>query len=579
MEWSAGHGGQMSSSWPRVLIIGWDGADWSLLGPLLDEGHLPNLAALAARGVAAPLRSTRPPVTGPAWASFATGLHPGHHGLLSWQLPLDEHFQRAWVDSRTVGRPCLWDWLTRAGLRSGVIGLPVTYPVAPLNGIMISGMLTPGLESPFIHPPELAAEFRASFPAYPFDVDLQDVERDVVSLPGIRRYLAEVGAALRQRAGAVKWLWEQGPYDCVVVVFETPDRLQHPFYQFVSGRPASPRADWQTARELVLGVYRELDAALGTLLERVDLAQTTVLMASDHGFGPLRRDFYLTNWLVEAGYAAYAEARVATRALLARAIRPFKRLLPASWLRGGRASFAAYRQLDWSRTVAYPGLSTEEGVWINVRGREPAGVVEPGAQYERLRDEIGQALLALRDPLDGQPVITAIWRREELYDEPFCRRAADLVFRMADGYRVVTERGEGALTADRERLGKGIHRDRGLFLAAGRGVAPGRLREEGQGRRVGESPLITGYVPHLVDVVPTALACLGVPVASQGLQGAEALDGRVLYEILPGLAGEPTRGQEVEPEISAADAGAAPAYSDAEAEVVRRRLAALGYLD
>ncbi len=541
---------------PRLLIVGWDGADWSLLKPLVAQGKLPHLAALMAHGTAAALRSTLPPITAPAWTSFATGLHPGHHGLLSWQYPLDAAYQRPWADSSAAGRARLWDRLGQAGLRTGVIGLPLTYPALPVAGVMISGMLTPGLDSAFIHPPELADPFRRALPTYPFDVDLQNVERDVTSTPGIGGYLAELTAALRQRAGATRFLWEHGPFDCVIAVFETPDRVQHPFHQFVAGQPAAPRPDWEAVRELVLDLYVELDAALGELLARIDLAQTTVMMVSDHGFGPLRRDFFLTNWLVQAGYATYADARVAVRGALARGVRPFKRWIPTAWLRQGRRSFAAYRQLAWEQTRAYPGISTEEGVWINLRGREPAGIVAPGAGYDRLRGEIAGRLLALRDPLDAAPVVTAVWPREEIYGEPYRDRAPDLIFRMSDGYRMVAERGQGQITAARAHLGKGIHRAEGLFLVAGRGAA---RREQ------------VGYVPHLVDVVPTALALLGLPQSGD-------LDGVVLQEMLPDLPVAALA--EAAGDAANADTSAPTSvYTDAEADVVRRRLAALGYLD
>ncbi len=540
---------------PRVLIVGWDGADWDLLKPLLATGRLPNLAALAGRGVTAALRSTLPPVTAPAWTSFATGMYPGHHGLVSWQLPLDAQFERPWADSRAAQRPRLWDWLGQAGLRTAVIGLPLTYPVQPLHGVMISGMLTPSLTSPFIHPPELAAEFRAALPDYHFDVDIQNIERDTTTPAGISAYLAELTTTLRQRSAAIAFAWERGPFDCAVIVFETPDRVQHLFYRYVTLADDGVTArNAHVIREQVLAVYTALDAALGELLARVDLTQTTVLMVSDHGFGLLTRDFHLGNWLAEQGFLSYAGTRVTLRAALARAIRPIKRWLPVGWLRGGRSAFASFRQVAWSRTVAYPGLGTEEGVWLNVRGREPAGTVAPGAEYERVRREIADRLLAWRDPADGAQIVTDAWPREEIYGEPFRGRAPDLVLRLADGVRVKAERGSGAVVVDKRQTGEGIHRPAGIFLAAGAGV-----------RQVEE----TAYTPHLVDITPTTLALLGVPVP-------DTLDGAILQDVLRNsAAGRATQPGEAEPLPPATT----DVYSNVESEIVRRRLAALGYMD
>ncbi|MCD6290595.1 MAG: alkaline phosphatase family protein, partial [Anaerolineae bacterium] len=94
------------SKWsPRVLVIGWDGADWRILRPLMRAGYMPNLTALVERSAVGDLLSTQPAVTGPAWSSFMTGKSPARHGLLSWQRPLNASLERPWVNASELQGP------------------------------------------------------------------------------------------------------------------------------------------------------------------------------------------------------------------------------------------------------------------------------------------------------------------------------------------------------------------------------------------------------------------------------------------------------------------------------------------
>lgn len=538
----------------RVVVIGWDGADWEVLRPLIRQGALPNLARLMEQGASGPLMSTVPPVTTAAWTSIVSGVLPARHGLVNWQLPLNGELDRPWMNSRMCGVPRLWDWLSQAGRTCCVVGLPLSYPASPLKGAMLTGMMTPGLKGAFIHPPEWAEEFRDRFPDYIFDVDIQFTTRQVHTLEGMRSYVAALRRALTHRQTATRYLLDKQAYDCVFVVFETPDRVQHLLFPYAQAEPTTETPiDWDAGRQLVVELYTALDQALGDLLNSVDLAETTVLLVSDHGFQPLRRQFYLNNWLVDQGFMAYLARRVGLRELLSSAARPFRRWIPGGWIGRARRQFAWYRHCDWQRTVAYAGMSTEDGIWINLKGREPFGTVDPD-EYDRVRTAVADALLQARDPLDGRPIVAHVWRREELYDGPFAERAPDLVYQLADGYRTAAERGRGAIVEDVTRSGEGIHRVEGVFLAAGAGVDPqGTLAEPAR----------------VVDVMPTVLALLGVPVP-------ENLDGRVLAPIFPGIgiryqggAGQDEQGMGVGDD----------AYDERDREVIQERLRSLGYLD
>ena len=134
---------------PRVLILGLDGVPWSLLDPWLAAGKLPNLARLIANGVRGDLRSTIPYVTAPAWTSCVTGVNPGKHGVFDFAMQRAGDYGITVVNSTSLRARPLWAILSEQGRRVGMVNVPVTYPPQPVNGVMVTCMLTPSLASRF----------------------------------------------------------------------------------------------------------------------------------------------------------------------------------------------------------------------------------------------------------------------------------------------------------------------------------------------------------------------------------------------------------------------------------------------
>lgn len=554
------------SEWaPRVLVVGWDGGDWRILRRLMDRGHLPHLAALLSRSAYGELLSTVPAVTGPAWSSFMTGLWPAHHGLLSWQLPLNEKLERPWINASALHGRTLWDVLGNANQRIGVLNVPLTYPPPAVNGLLVSGMLTPSVAAQFTYPPELREALLAELPRYALDVEMQRTERDTRSPSGIRRFLVEVRAALDDRERALEFMWRQGPFDFFMVVFETPDRLQHALYQFACGAPAEVRPDWDDVQSRVIELYARCDTILGSLMERA-ANHTTFVLLSDHGFGPLRAVWHLNDWLTQAGYLRWSDGENGLRARIRRAAAPVKRWLPQSWKRRGRAVSGPLRQVDWPATAAYAGLPTEEGIWLNVRGREPMGTVEPGVAYEQLRDELIRALHACVDPGTGRPMVLRALRREEVHDGPYSSYAPDIVLMLDEGYKVTPGRGWGRVVDNVSGQGRGIHRREGMLAMCGPQVKPG--------------PLAGAALP---DLLPTILMGAGLP-APQGLAGRSLIERTTSFQT--SFAAEHDAGVVFRPAVD--DAGSlrqetrpkeSVAFTEEEAALVAARLADLGYLE
>ncbi len=537
---------------PRVLVIGLDGGEWRVLEPLVAQGRMPNLGRLLERGVRGPLASTVPPVTAPAWATFLTGVNPGKHGVFAFQRPLDQGLDRGWVNGAAIRAPKLWHYLEGQGLRCAFINVPMTYPPEPLPGYMVTGMLTPLGAECFTYPADLSPPLRAR--GYVTDLRIRKVERAVDTAEQQMGLLRDLQAVARRRVEGVLWLWERESVDLLAVVFETPDRVQHFFWGRLQRALAEGPSD--AVDEALLACYEEVDRGIGALLALAGEG-TTVFLLSDHGFCGLHTAVHLDQWLAERNLLRYAGAKATLRRRVKGGLAPLlKRLLPRSWLLRGRRAFAVTKVIDWERTRVYSGRSSENAVFLNLRGREPKGIVEPGQEYEALREEVVRELQALRDPRTGERILQRVFRREEVYRGPYLEWAPDILFELTEGYEVTSEVATAGVFRDVSDQGAGFHAQEGIFVAAGAGV-------EGPGTVEGA---------HIQDLAPTILHCLGLPVPQH-------MDGRVLEEVFP----EDYRARHPVVRTEARPAGtpvreAGEVFSPEDEEEIRQRLAGLGYL-
>jgi predicted AlkP superfamily phosphohydrolase/phosphomutase len=491
----------------KGFVIGLDGATFSVLNPLMEAGYMPNLKLTLAKGVSGDLLSTIPPVTALAWPSFMTGKNPGKHGLLGWQERLNAHFERPWISGTKIRGAKLWHLVGEAGLRVCVVNVPVTYPPEPLNGVMITGMLTPRLKAEFTYPADIQTDLLSAVPDYRIDVDVQRTQPNVGNLEAIIHFLDEVSTTTQARGKAIHWLLKREQPDLAIAVFVMPDRLQHILWQCVEQLPL-PLEGIEGATVIqkhLLTCYRVLDEEIGKLVN--DLPQEAHLMfLSDHGFGPLNTKIHVNDWLAQQGWLVPDHRRANSWGKLRQIGKYIKRWLPGSLTWRAQQAFPVLRTFDWNRTWAYSGLPTEYGIFLNVYGREPAGIVK-SADYESLRTDIIETLKEWLDPRTGQPIMKAIYRREHLYKGPFVDQAPDVVFELQPGYMVSDMPSWGGLLSDAPQKLSGFHEREGIFAMSGPGIHPG----------------ITKFHANIQDLLPTLLYTLGLPIPND-------LDGRVLVE-------------------------------------------------
>ena len=137
----------------RVIIIGLDGGTLNLMKPWMNEGKLPNFAKIKKKGICGKLRSTTPCYSAPAWVSISTGVQPGKHGIYDF-FPTDS-LKKKIINSRYRKTPAIWNVLTEEGKKAIIVNVPGTYPPEKINGVMITGLLTPSEESEYTYPKEI----------------------------------------------------------------------------------------------------------------------------------------------------------------------------------------------------------------------------------------------------------------------------------------------------------------------------------------------------------------------------------------------------------------------------------------
>ena len=537
----------------RVTVIGLDGATFNLLDRLRAAGDMPELDRLMRAGCHGELRSTFPPLTPPAWSSFMTGKNPGKHGVVSFRRPPVGYRTGDFISAKSLRARTLWEIVGEAGLRVGAINVVPSYPVQPVNGFMVACMLSPPGAQDIIYPPE----FRPLL-GDDYVISLEPPKQLVATDPDYRTqaldYLGRLRRlGLRRREVALR-LMEKSPCDLLALILYEPDRVQHFFWKHLvgSGPEGGDPAVVAELAETARAIYRDLDETIGAIV-RAAGPDATTLIISDHGFGDAPDRFvYVNRWLADRGWLHVHRSWRLRLSMVRR--------LPDRLRK--RLDTVENIFVDWSRTMAWcDAMETRSaGLWLNVKGRQTEGCVEPGAEYERLRDEIRAALADLRD--DGRPVFDVVARREDVYQGPVTEQAPDLLLycKPTHGLRFNGLRPELRARAPFAPFVEygftGAHQPSGIYVAAGPSIAPLGRRE----------------TKPIEALAPTILALLGLPIP-------DGMDAPPMIEFLTPEAREATPVRYVA-DTARAERGDEGAYeSEEDREQVEARLRALGYVE
>ncbi|HSN84878.1 MAG TPA: alkaline phosphatase family protein [Polyangiales bacterium] len=567
----------------RALVVGLDGFDLDLVEQLGPE-RLPHIHALMASGAHAALESVQPPATLPNWTTFLTGVDPAQHGVFDFTTRKGYQIRFTAGTAREV--PTIFERLDALGLRCACLSFPATWPPEKLeHGIFVSGWDAPvafEADRSFMWPPSLYDETVRRFGAPTFD-DVDEFHADSLG------WIDHLPSALEQRVGRktkwAQWLLEERDWDVFAVYFGESDTASH--YLWAHHDPESPRRPMQVSAEAAAGlarVYEALDHAVGKLVAAAGGAETEVTVLSDHGSGGSSdKVLYLNRLLAEHGLLRFRPRRgragMTLKEIALRRFPPSLRerifRLGNAWLPSRLESSVRFGAIDMRHTVAFSDeLNYFPGVYLNVAGREPRGIVAPARVRETIL-RVRASLLATRDPWTNRPVFRDVIPREALFEGPFLDRAPDLLLdlHLDEGYSYnlmpsaqapsearrdgVNEAPHDGLSfrrlAEHEKVGKkgrslpGSHRSHGFMTLAGPSVGP------------------TGRIDaHIADLTATLLCRLGLGVPT-------AFKGRVLWEAL-------REGREASARPLPASEPLSPRQSRNQ-DLIESRLRALGYIE
>ena len=567
----------------KVLVIGLDGASLDLLLPWVRSGHLPGFARLIEGGCFGTLESVPNQRSAAAWTSIQTGKNPGRHGIFEFYERVPNTYDIQFVNARTRDGKSFFKIASDAGKQVVVINVPMTYPAEELNGVMLAGLDAPGKQSKgFCHPPELIKELEEEIGPYTIEPGI--VGRIVNGEIEKAAQLLFEGIESRKRTSRV--LMKNYPWDVFVTIFRSTDAAHHCFWKFHD--PNHPQFDPTEAGkygDVILNAYRQIDQFVEETLEGLD-SETLLLVISDHGCGPKHpASNQLNSWLESLGFLVYEKQETGSEDRLTRLLgeaykwviaktpRYIKerlwRAFPA--LRDRVQSRLCFAGIDWSRTRAFSD-TLFPNICINVRGREPLGIVDPGDEYDRVCREITDALHECRDEISGERIVEKVFHRQEIYTGPHVDKAPDLLVRWREDIAIhgiqlpVTSGSEDTETRTKTpfvpgedyRFISGDHRLNGILLS--------RNPKKSLG----------GYElkkASLVDIAPTAIYALGLPVPDD-------MDGKVLTELFDEahLRAHPIRSVKSETTSSPGPSDGQD-YAEQDEDTIRERLRGLGYLE
>jgi predicted AlkP superfamily phosphohydrolase/phosphomutase len=559
----------------KTLLVGFDAACWEYLDPLLQTGRLPTVQRLIDSGTWGTLQSTLPALTPTAWASIITGKNPGKHGVFDMLVRHPDTYEFRPTNAQMRRGTPFWQRLTERGLRVGLINVPFTYPPEPIDGFVVTGFGTPNSASDFAYPGEVLKRITAQFGRYQPQVDREILLNSSPS--EIWRAEQEVQA---QQVEAAVLLSDQFPVEVLAINLMLLDHANHKMPHMSQVQEA----------------ICQTDSDLAYLIQ--SFQPDNVMLISDHGSRRVKGDFLLHAWLRDHGYCTQVERTSAEKPAALNWV--LKQWLQARWGANGGVQSKTLQHLsrrllpwlpqqisnrvwheldqtvpfarehvkfsgeiDYVRSSAYPGAQYSGLIYLNLVGRESAGVVS-GEEKEAFLAKLVGELAQISDPDTNDPLFAGVYSSGMLYEGPMAELGPDIIIDSYNAQWNILSTFRRGARAENVHAGYfvdnfndfGHHSRDGIFIFSGddfndAGFASGERQ--------------------IRDVPATLLHLYGIPIPDD-------YDGRVLERLLAPefVSQQPISYQpgDEESSVSVEDL-----YSPEEAEELLGHLRALGYVD
>lgn len=555
----------------KTLIIGWDGAEWSVIHRLLEAKALPTIAKLIDVGATSRLCSTTPPMTLPSWSSMLTGCNPGKHGIFDFVHKDADTWKLRFSSAMDRQVPTIHELLSAKGKRVLSVAVPTTWPPSKVNGVIVSGFDSPvstGIDGSFCYPPSVYTEIQEKFGGLCF----ADFQESDIGDGWHEQAIETMHREVQRKTDIFSWLLSRERWDCAMIVFGESDTVSHHFWRFHDkNSPRYPRE--KVADRLytaVEDIYIALDKALARIIAVADYEH--ICICSDHGFGPAGdKALFLNRYLQENGWLEYKKEKQvsglrfgtgmgdwcrdkALRYLPARLQGKLFRRIP-KFVINHLESRSRYANIDFTQTFAVSDeMNYSTTIRLHTEGLSPK-------EIEQNIEQLRACLLGWE--IDGEKVVSSIYHRDDLYVGAVCHRSPELIVELAmpkgATYTLLpsnrAKKGQTwrYLAPEEWQGGKGLgmngsHRQYGVLILAGKDMVSGTVDA------------------RMEDIVPTLLFAMGNAVPSY-------MDGRVLREIM-----HVQRDIVYEDGVLQSKSTTNASMNSAETDAIRRRLEGLGYL-
>jgi predicted AlkP superfamily phosphohydrolase/phosphomutase len=500
----------------RQLVVALDAMEWSLVSRWAAEGKLPTFRRLLQEGAHGELATTSAQLPDTVWACTYTGVNPAKFEKFFYvQYDADRLGLRHVMDD-AIRRPAFWDYLSRAGLRVGVVDAP-KFPLSrSLNGFQLTNWGAHATKTARASTPtSLLGEVQSRFGRHPVG-DCDAVDNKISALTALRGRVLD---GVRVRGRVFRALMQERPWDVFVAAFSEPHCIGHHFWRFLDvTHPQHPADDRHRLGDTIERVYRAIDDEIGQMIALAG-APTRCLLVAAHGMGPIyHASWNLSEILDLLGYGHSGRATVAAKATRVKSgsINPWrvlKMVVPGAWQYRIKAAlptslqerllFLWYSGGDrWAgrRAFSIPNNDSVGAIRLSVRGRDRQGIIAPGDEYRRVCQDIAAGLTELSDPVSGRGVVRRVTVTHDLFSGPFLEQLPDItvLWEQSFPWDSVHSPRFGTLRIRRQDSRTGSHTPHGFFVATGPGVPAGAE--------------LNGH--SIYDIAPTVLSTAGVAVPS-----------------------------------------------------------------